>query len=79
MKTTPLCTCTRAELTSEEVNGINVGTPLGIQGNVGLSSNQTVSEHVHVEVRNGRRTFPGCGAISTIDPIDYLYRSVSGG
>ncbi len=58
---------------------INVGTPLGIQGNVGLSSNQTVSEHVHVEVRNGRRTFPGCGAISTIDPIDYLYRSMSGG
>lgn len=55
---------------------VRVGTQLGIQGNAGLSNDPTDREHVHVEVRIGRRTRLGCGAVHTIDPFDYLYRSV---
>ena len=56
---------------------VRVGTRLGIQGNAGLSNDPTDREHVHVEVRSGRRTRLGCGAIHTIDPFNYLYRSVT--
>ena len=56
---------------------VRVGTQLGIQGNAGLSNDPTDREHVHVEVRSSRRTRLGCGAIHTIDPFNYLYRSVT--
>ena len=58
---------------------INVRNPLGIQGNVGLGfSDPSKSEHVHIEVRDGRTTFASLGADPsynnpTIDPVDYLY------
>ena len=55
---------------------VQVGTRLGIQGNAGLSSDPTDREHVHVEVRRGRVPWLACGAASSIDPFDYLYRSV---
>ena len=55
---------------------VRVGAQLGIQGNAGLSSDPTDREHVHVEVRSGRRTRLGCGAVHTINPFNYLYRSV---
>ena len=55
---------------------VRVGDQLGIQGNAGLSSDPTDREHVHVEVRSGRRTRLGCGAVHTINPFNYLYRSV---
>ncbi len=57
---------------------VSVGTRLGIQGNFGLSSDPTVSEHVHIEVRTGRRISAACGATGTINPIDHLHRSVAG-
>ena len=56
---------------------VRVGTQLGIQGNAGLSSDPTDREHVHVEVRRGRVPWQACGANSSIDPFDYLYRSVT--
>ena len=55
---------------------VRVGTQLGIQGNAGLSSDPTDREHVHVEVRRGRVPWQACGANSSINPFDYLYRSV---
>ena len=61
---------------------VNVGTALGIQGNVGLGfSNPSVNEHVHIEVRDGWSEYASCGAGATqdpinIDPIDYLYESI---
>lgn len=57
-------------------NGESVasGDRLGEQGNAGLGyTNSTSAEHVHVEVRNGRKTGAACGASTTIDPVDYLY------
>ena len=56
---------------------VRVGDQLGIQGNAGLSSDPTDREHVHVEVRRGRVPWQACGANSSIDPFDYLYRSVT--
>ena len=58
---------------------VRVGTQLGIQGNAGLSSDPTVREHVHVEVRQGRVRWLACGATSSINPFNYLYRSVVSG
>ena len=63
---------------------VNVGTPLGIQGNAGLVSDPSdtnTNEHVHVEVRDGWSEDASCGAGATkppinIDPIDYLYEAV---
>ena len=61
---------------------VKVGDRLGIQGNTGLSDNPRDREHVHIEVRTGRARSPSCGAGATtppinIDPIDYLYESVT--
>ena len=57
---------------------VRVGTQLGIQGNTGIStSDPTYSEHVHVEVRRGRVLWLACGATGSINPFDYLYRSVT--
>ncbi|PHI38346.1 hypothetical protein CBQ28_04495 [Pseudoalteromonas sp. GCY] len=51
---------------------VKVGDRLGVQGSVGAGD----AEHVHFEVREGKRTGPACGAVSTINPesntIDYL-------
>ena len=63
---------------------VNVGTPLGIQGNVAIesdSSDTNTNEHVHVEVRDGWSKKASCGAGATtlpinIDPIDYLYEAM---
>ena len=63
---------------------VNIGTALGIQGNVGLGfSDPSKQEHVHIEVRNGRTTFTAFGADPfpasdhpTIDPVDYLYEAI---
>ncbi|MXY82006.1 MAG: M23 family metallopeptidase [Gemmatimonadetes bacterium] len=62
---------------------VNVGTPLGIQGNVGLvldPSDTNTNEHVHVEVRDGESVYASCGAGATkdpnIDPIGYLYKAM---
>lgn len=55
---------------------VRVGTRLGIQGNAGLSSDPTDREHVHVEVRSGRRRYAACGASTSISPYNYLYRQV---
>ena len=61
---------------------VNVGTALGIQGNVGLGfSDPSMNEHVHIEVRDGRSRKASCGAGATvspvnIDPIDYLYEAI---
>jgi len=43
---------------------VNIGDVLGVQGDTGSPG----SEHVHIELREGRKTGPACGAISTIDP-----------
>lgn len=43
---------------------VSVGDELGIQGSAGVGS----AEHVHFEVRNGRKTNGACGASTTIDP-----------
>lgn len=55
---------------------VNVGTRLGIQGNAGLSTDPTDREHVHVEVRRGRRIYAACGASTSISPYEYLYQQV---
>ena len=61
---------------------VNIGTALGIQGNVGLGfSDPSKNEHVHIEVRDGRSEYPSCGAGATtdpinIDPIDCLYEAI---
>ena len=61
---------------------VNIGTPLGIQGDVGLDpSDPRTDEHVHIEVRDGRSEYASCGAGATtapinIEPIDYLYESI---
>ena len=55
---------------------IRVGDQLGIQGNAGLDSDPNVREHVHVEVRRGRVPWLACGATGSINPFNYLYRSV---
>ena len=61
---------------------VNVGTALGIQGNVGLGfSDLSKNEHVHIEVRDGRSENASCGAGATtdpinIDPVDYLYEAI---
>ena len=65
---------------------VDVGTPLGIQGNIGSApkNDANTNEHVHIEVRKketGYGSF-GAGASQTtknpnIDPIDYLYKSVT--
>ena len=55
---------------------VRVGDQLGIQGNAGLNADPNVREHVHVEVRRGRALWLACGATSSIDPFNYLYRSV---
>jgi len=51
---------------------VNIGYLLGIQGDTGSYG----SEHVHVEVREGKKTGPACGANTTIDPINYLYDNI---
>ena len=56
---------------------LRVGDRLGIQGNAGLSSNPTEREHVHIELRAGKRLRLACGTTSALDPFDYLYRSVT--
>ena len=65
---------------------VNVGDPLGIQGNRGLHppSNENEDEHVHIEVRIGKRNkaSDGKGASQntswpTIDPVPYLYESIT--
>ena len=67
----------RIDVTTERT--INVRNPLGIQGNVGLGfSDPSKSEHVHIEVRDGRTMSASLGADPgynnpTIDPVDYLY------
>ena len=58
---------------------VRVGAQLGIQGNAGLSSDPTDREHVHVEVRRGNVRWLACGASSSINPFNYLYRSVAAG
>ncbi len=60
---------------------VNVGTALGIQGNVGLGfSDPSKNEHVHIEVRDGEWGDASCGAgVEThpnIEPIDYLYEAM---
>ena len=58
---------------------IGVGTRLGIQGNVGLSSDPDENEHVHIEVREGSTSSSAFGAdypnnpYPNIDPVVYLY------
>lgn len=56
---------------------LRVGDRLGIQGNAGLSSDPTEREHVHVELRAGKRLRLACGATSALNPFNYLYRSVT--
>jgi len=51
---------------------VSIGSLLGVQGDTGSPG----SEHVHVEVRSGKKTGPACGACSTVDPINYLYDNV---
>ena len=58
---------------------LGVGDRLGIQGNAGLSSDPTEREHVHVELRAGKRLRLACGATSALNPFSYLYRSVVAG
>ena len=55
---------------------VEVGTPLGVQGNVGLGyADETTAEHVHIAVREGRHKMPPpAGAFETIDPIPYFHR-----
>ena len=55
---------------------VTVGTPLGVQGNVGMGfTDETTAEHVHIAVREGRHGMPPpAGAIETIDPIPYFHR-----
>lgn len=58
---------------------VDVGTKLGIQGNLGLGmADATANEHVHVEVRAGQTPAAACGASTTLDPLDYLYDSSKG-
>ncbi len=49
-------------------NTVVVGTLLGIQGDTAFPG----SEHVHIEVREGRKTGPACGAVDTPNPVPYL-------
>ena len=69
---------------------VQVGDRLGIQGNIGLSTDKSVDEHVHVEVRIGNRCGGGAGAdwphdhtsrVSrfSVNPLDYLAESAKGG
>ena len=65
------------EIYVSEGQTVNVGTALGIQGNVGLGfSDPSENEHVHIEVRDGESKLTGCGADTTTPPIDYLYESI---
>lgn len=43
-------------------------TLLGVQGDSGSPG----AEHVHIEVRRGRKTGPSCGAVDTPNPVPYL-------
>ena len=58
---------------------IDVGTRLGIQGNVGLGSDPNENEHVHIEVRKGSTSSSAFGADypnnpnPNIAPVEYLY------
>ena len=56
---------------------VNVGTRLGIQGNTGLSDDPTENEHVHIEVRDGRKLQPACGANASLSPYSYLYGQIT--
>lgn len=47
---------------------VHIGDLLGIQGEKGHAQ----GEHVHYEVRSGKRTSAACGAISSLDPMKYL-------
>ena len=55
---------------------VRVGTPLGVQGNVGMGfDDETIGEHIHIAVRVGRHTMPPpTGALETIDPVAYFHR-----
>ena len=72
------------EIYVSEGQAVNVGTALGIQGNVGLGfSDPNKNEHVHIEVRSGPTTYTALGADPipasshpTIDPVDYLYEAI---
>ena len=63
---------------------VNVGDSLGIQGNFGLATDPNVREHVHIEVRIGKRNQSSngkgasqCTSWPTIDPVPYLYESIT--
>jgi murein DD-endopeptidase MepM/ murein hydrolase activator NlpD len=56
---------------------VAAGQELGIQGNEGLSSNPSTAEHVHVEVRSGRRQGPACGASTSLDPDSHLIEEIA--
>ncbi len=51
---------------------VTVGDYLGIQGDTGVPG----AEHVHLEVRNGSKASPACGALTTLNPetkiLEYL-------
>jgi hypothetical protein len=56
---------------------INLGQPLGIQGNNGLGyTDQNTNEHVHLEIQVGMKTGPACGADCSIDPVNIIYEII---
>ena len=67
----------------ERGEDVEVGSILGIQGNLGLGydlSDTNSDEHVHIEVQEGRSEKYSCGASiyarrTDLDPINYLYES----
>jgi hypothetical protein len=58
-------------INSNVFNGasINVGDPLGIQGDIGPG---VTGEHVHLEVRSGSQTSGSNGALSSLNPEIYV-------
>lgn len=57
----------------KEGDQVNPVDRLGVQGNAGLGYEKpTTAEHVHVEVREGYKKTPACGADTTLDPVLYL-------
>ena len=49
---------------------VDIGDRLGVQGD---TSTRKIGEHVHIEVRNKKRTSSACGATTSIDPVPELY------
>ncbi len=55
-------------------NSVQIGDKLGIQGATGSNN----AWHVHVEVREGKKTYAALNKDGTIDPIENLVASLNG-